>query len=77
MNTYTRYDLTQFGARLRRGRLDKNLTQRKLAQIVGIDQHYISDYEIKGRKPTLLHLCLIASVLGLPVGYLLGGKYYE
>lgn len=49
-------------------RLSKNLTQKKLAELAGISQSYLSELEVNKKSPTLNKLCKIAEALEVKPG---------
>lgn len=61
-----------FGQRLRRIRKEKNLTQRTLAEKVGVNHHLISHYEREISKPNVTTLEWICEALGVTATELLG-----
>ena len=61
-----------FGQRLRRIRKEKGLTQRTLAEKVGVNQHLISHYERETNKPNVTTLEWICEALGVTATELLG-----
>lgn len=60
------------GASIKRYRIAKNITQKELAQAVGIDYTVISRYENGTVQPPLDRLDAIAKVLDVDVNVLLG-----
>lgn len=65
--------MTDFGTRLKRARKLKHITQRELADLLGVEQSAISNYETNFRLPATSALMEIASHLDVSVAYLLGG----
>lgn len=65
--------MTDFGSRLKRARKLKNMTQRELAERLGVEQSAISNYETNFRLPAATALMEIANHLEVSVAYLLGG----
>ena len=59
--------LLAFGATIRRLRLEKDLTQRKLAERSGLDTSYISGIERGVRNPSLKSLESVAMGLGCSI----------
>jgi len=55
--------LIQFGKKLKLARLDKGLSQEKLALILDFDRTYISMLERGKRNPSLVTICKIADLL--------------
>lgn len=70
-------DLSKFSERLKKERKSKELTKMQLAKRTGIDYHSISNYEKDMQKPSLFNLIVLADFFNVPVGYLLGGNYYD
>lgn len=62
------------GERLRQLRLNKNLTQKALAQQVGVGKKAISYYENNTREPPLGTLLTLAEVFNVSTDYILGRK---
>lgn len=65
--------MTDFGARLKRARKMRQMTQKQLADRLGVEQSAISNYETNFRLPATSALMAIAEVLEVSVFYLLGG----
>jgi transcriptional regulator with XRE-family HTH domain len=63
----------EFGARLKKTRQEKGLSQSDLATIVGIHYTQIGRYENKGAKPAADVLARIANVLEVSSDYLMNG----
>lgn len=68
---------TLFGKRLARARAAMNLTQRELADAVGITWSQISRYEAGKAKPRLAVLMKLAEALGVNADQLSGGQPEE
>ena len=66
--------MTDFGTRLKRARKLKHITQRELAELLGVEQSAISNYETNFRLPVASALMEIANHLDVSVAYLLGGE---
>lgn len=64
---------SDFSRKLRNAREKENYTQEKLAELIGVKNTSISDYEndISTKLPTLRHLYALASVLNISVDWLL------
>lgn len=67
-------DLSKFWERLKSERKKYGMNQTELSQLTNIPQPYISEYENKGRMPTLINLIVLSEELCCPIGYLLGGE---
>jgi transcriptional regulator with XRE-family HTH domain len=61
-----------FGERLRRLRKEKDLTQKQLADKVGVSRATLAGYEVKGVEPSHSTLISLADELDCSVDYLLG-----
>ena len=61
---------------LKEMRLEKNLTQKQLAQKIGVTETSVRDWEGKGSQPNYEILCVIAQFFGITVGQLLGVEEY-
>jgi transcriptional regulator with XRE-family HTH domain len=59
--------LRQFGARVRRIRLQKGMTQEDLAFTCGLDRSYIGSVERGERNVSLLNMHKIVRALGVPM----------
>jgi len=55
------------GANVRRFRLDADLTQARVAEIMGVDRAYISALERGERNPTVLSLWQVSEALGIHI----------
>ena len=64
--------MVDFGNRLKTLRLQKGLTQKELAQQVGLTKSVISAYETGIRMPSYATLILIARIFKVSTDYLLG-----
>ena len=53
------------GRNVQRIRLEKNMTQEKLAEVSGFSQQYISGLERGRRNPTIVSLYELATALGV------------
>ena len=69
----TRDPCTQFGQRLRALRLQRGLSQEKLAEMAGLDRTYISQAEAGKRNVTLKTIVRLATALGVQAGDLVQG----
>lgn len=61
-----------FKERLRARRTEKQLTQKQLGRMVGLEESTISKYESKDREPDFETLKKFASILDCSTDYLLG-----
>ncbi|MFO0584721.1 MAG: helix-turn-helix transcriptional regulator [Anaeromyxobacteraceae bacterium] len=66
--------LTRFAGNVRRLRAKKKLSQKALADKIGISVSYVSMLERGQRSPPLETIEKMAKALGVPPGALLGGR---
>jgi transcriptional regulator with XRE-family HTH domain len=66
--------LDRFAANVRRFRAKKKLSQKALAERIGISVSYVSMLERGQRSPPLETIEKLAKALGVPPGTLLGGR---
>lgn len=64
--------MVEIGEKLRRLRKQKNLTQKQLASLIGVQNSIISFYELGDRIPSPEIIIKLASVLHVSTDYLLG-----
>lgn len=64
--------MVEFGERLRTLRKQRNLTQKQLAELVGVQNSIISFYEVGDRMPSPEMLVKLAAALRVSADYLLG-----
>ena len=64
--------MVEFGQRLRDLRKQKNLTQKQLADLIGVKNSIISFYEVGDRFPSPEIVIKLAAVLHTTTDYLLG-----
>ena len=64
--------MSKFGERLKDLRVERNLTQDKLAELTGITQAAISFYELKKTKPTDEVIITFCKFFKVSADYLLG-----
>ncbi len=62
------------GQRIRKRREALNITQRELAQALGVTPQHISAVEQNKRVPSLTFLAKLAEKLGVSIDYLVYGK---
>ena len=67
------FDSVAFGKRVRAARLKKKMTQKKLADEVGVARQYISSVEKGEGNPTASILFSICNILEVSSDELLGG----
>ncbi len=63
----------EFKDRLKELRETKSLTQKQLAQSLGVSRATISGYETKGNQPDHEKLVLLSNYLGVSIDYLIRG----
>ena len=63
----------QFGRNLRAYRLERKLSQEKLAEVSGLHRTYISSLESGARNPTITVVAQLAKALGIKASALLEG----
>lgn len=74
---WLKVDAPSFGERLRKIRERAGLTQRSLADFIGINNSALCRYESGERLPRVEHLIKIAMVLGVPsLDWLIFGETY-
>jgi transcriptional regulator with XRE-family HTH domain len=66
-------DRAEFGRRLRELRLERGLTQERLAELAGRDRTYIGQAERGFCNPSLTTIGTLARVLGVKKSDLIGG----
>ena len=64
--------MVEFGEKLRQLRKEKNLTQKQLADLVGLKNSVVSFYEVGERVPSPEIIKKLAAVLHVSADYLLG-----
>jgi transcriptional regulator with XRE-family HTH domain len=61
-----------FGARLKRLRVSKQLSQDQVASLIGVNRATVSNYESDTRQPPYVTLTTLASLFKVSTDYLLG-----
>lgn len=64
--------MVEFGAKLKKLRKEKNLTQKQLASLIGVQNSVISFYEVGERVPSPEITIKLATALHVSSDYLLG-----
>lgn len=64
--------MVEFGAKLKKLRKEKNLTQKQLASLIGVQNSVISFYEVGERVPSPEIIVKLATALHVSSDYLLG-----
>ncbi|HHX51522.1 MAG TPA: helix-turn-helix transcriptional regulator [Clostridia bacterium] len=60
------------GKRLKKLRTEKEISQEKLAEIIGISRSTLSMYELDKREPDVANIVKFADFFGVSTDYLLG-----
>jgi len=63
--------LRRFGRRLRQLRLERDLSQERLAELANLHRNYVSSVERGERNISLLNIDKLAKALAVPAGDLL------
>ena len=66
--------MKDMGARLKEQREQKGMSQKDLADKVGVKQHTISQYESGTKRPSYEVLLLLAKSFNVTAGQLLGSE---
>ncbi len=64
--------MTKFAERLKELRNEKGLSQAKLAELTGIGQTAISEYELKEKTPSIDVLYIFCNFFKISADYLIG-----
>ena len=64
--------MVDFGQRLKKLRLEKNLTQKQLATLIGVRNSIISFYEVGDRMPSVEIIIKLSAVFHVSTDYLMG-----
>ena len=64
--------LRDFGKRVKESRLAIDLTQAELAKRAGLQESWISHFEVGRRKPSIRNLLKLSDALNVSADYLLG-----
>ncbi|AHM56379.1 transcriptional regulator, XRE family [Peptoclostridium acidaminophilum DSM 3953] len=64
--------MSTFGDRLKNLRIEKDLTQQDIADILGVGRATIAGYETKGKQPDFDKLKSISDYFDVSIDYLLG-----
>lgn len=68
-------ELKRLAANIKKTRLDKNISQEKLAELCNFDRTYISMLERAKRNPSYLNLLKLANGLEIDICILFQGEY--
>lgn len=63
---------TLFSERIKELRTERKLTQAELASKLGFNRGTVGDWETRGKEPSFITLCDIASLFDVSIDYLLG-----
>lgn len=63
---------TLFSERVKELRIERGLTQAQLASKLGFNRGTVGDWETRGKEPSFITLCDIASLFDVTIDYLLG-----
>ena len=66
--------MNQIGIRARQRRQELGITQRELAEAVGVTKNFITIFEAGYKNPSVYTLNQIASELGVTLDYLVNGN---
>ena len=69
--------MVDFGQRLRTLRKERNLTQKQLAALIGVQNSIISFYEVGDRMPSPEVIIKLSSVLHVTTDHLMGLEKQE
>lgn len=72
-----RIDIAVMGRNIKRFRIDRDMRQKELAAMIGIDRTTLSAYENGKRLPDIYMLCRIADVFQVSVDALVGRDEQE
>ena len=61
-----------FGQHLKILRTQRNITQKKLAESIGVSERGIQNYELNARKPTFDILIKLSRFFDISIDYLVG-----
>ncbi len=64
------------GKRIKQKRLEKNLTQEELGNIIGVSKVSVCNWEKDIKKPSSENLILLSENLNTSIDYLIGNDYY-
>ncbi|MCL2697228.1 MAG: helix-turn-helix domain-containing protein [Oscillospiraceae bacterium] len=66
--------MTGFNTKIKNIRIQKKLTQKQLAELIGIAERHYQNYEYGTREPNLATFKRIAETINVSADYLLGLK---
>lgn len=68
---------TGYSIRIKELRIERNLTQRELAELLGLQQSAISKFELRKLEPNIQLIIDIANLFNVTTDYLLGRTQYR
>ncbi len=68
--------MSEFSQNLVRLRKENNISQQKLAKLIGVTQQCVSEWEKDNIEPTLSNLVKLANVFDISIDFLVGRKDY-
>ena len=68
--------MKNFSVRLRELRIEKGLSQQKLADAIGIKRHTVADWELRRTEPDISYIISLARFFDITTDVLLGIKEY-
>ena len=66
----------KFGSNLKLLRMENKLSQAKLANMIGVTQQCISEWEQSKIEPTLSNLWMLSDIFDISIDELVGRKEY-
>ena len=67
--------MNKFAQRVKELRIEKNWTQKDLADKLGYNTSAVSEWENRGKEPNYDTLIKISKIFNVSLGYLLGEDY--
>jgi len=68
--------MSEFSQNLIRMRKENKISQQKLANLIGVTQQCVSEWEKDNIEPTLTNLVKLANVFDVSIDFLVGRKDY-
>lgn len=68
--------MSEFSQNLIRMRKENKISQQKLANLIGVTQQCVSEWEKDNIEPTLSNLVKLANVFDVSIDFLVGRKDY-
>lgn len=66
---------TKVGLAIRKAREDRGLTRNKLAELSGISEQSLVDWELRGKYPCIYNLIPVADALNISLDELVGREW--